>query len=176
MIRTTGLRRTFGIAALGLTLAAAGAPFTPAFSPLAAHAHAASISQEGPVLAGTWLNFTPGARFSDLQIGAATTSGIGAALPTSITYGVNVFSLSANRYVAFGVSAPVPFLAAGTAVVPLKSLIAPTNPLTARFAVSTTLTLSLIDRGLTVQPDLRVAIHDHSLLLGDRFSVEVMHR
>jgi hypothetical protein len=43
-------------------------------------AHAAAVSQAGPVLAGTWVNYTKGARFSALEL-TAVTSG-----PASLDY------------------------------------------------------------------------------------------
>jgi hypothetical protein len=160
MIRIARIRTALAALVLG---GACALPLSHGMAPQSAHAAAAH--QSGGVLGGTWLNFTKGARFSDLQIQVITTSKIGAAVPTSITYAVSVFSLTANRYVAFGVAAPVPFTAAETATVTLGALPTPSRLLV------TTLTLSQVDAST-----IRVAIRDHSPLVGDRFSVEYMHR
>jgi hypothetical protein len=149
---------------LGTALALPGLQLAQSVAPQAAHASSARLV--GPVLAGSWLNLTPGARFYELQVQGITHSAIGAVLPTSITYGVNVYSITAHRFVAFGVSAPVPFTKASPAVVPLTAIPLPS------LLFKTILTLSLINANT-----LRVDIRDHSPLLpSDRFSVEYMHR
>ena len=125
-------------------------------------AHAAAVSQEGPVLAGTWVNYTKGARFSALQITAVTSGSIGGGLPTSIRYGVSVF---AGREIAFGTAAPVPFAAAGSATVTLTDL-----PTQSRFE-RTTISLTLL-----TSSSIEVAISDWSVLTGTRYSKELMFR
>ena len=165
MTRTPSIRKTLATLALGTALALPGLQI----------AHAAPTHQSGPVLAGDWVDFAKGAPVSSLQITAVTNGGVDGGLPTSITYGVNDFSVPANRFVAFGVSAPVPFSAADRAVVPLTPLTPQLSVLRLR-TTTTTLTLSLIDNGATAQPGLRVAIHTFSLLRGNQFSVEIMQR
>jgi hypothetical protein len=163
MIRTGRIRTLLAVLLLGSALSLPGLQLAQDAVPQVVHA--APVSQVGPVLAGNWVNYAKGARFADLQITAVTSGPIGSALPTSITYGVNVFSVSENRFVAFGTSAPVPFTAGGLATIPLTAL-----PTPSRF-FHTTITLALLTNS-----SIEVAITDFSSLTGTRYSKELMYR
>lgn len=104
-------------------------------------AHAASDYQAGPVLAGTWVNDAKVARFSELRISAATSFSSGSALPTSILYGVEVFSIGQNRYIAYGTAEPVQYAPAIPVTFPLTLLPAPSGVVD---PVHTTITLARV--------------------------------
>lgn len=179
MARTFGIRKTLGALVLGIGLALPGLQLAQTVAPLAAHA--AASNQTGPVLGGDWFNQTPGARFSEFQIDPVSVGGVNGGLPTSIIYGVNVFDVHANRFVAFGESAPVPYTNAGTAVVKLSpigpSLPRLTTPGQRLHAVSTTITMIFLpDVIIDGRPAMRVVIHDYSPLSGNRYSSEIMHQ
>jgi hypothetical protein len=144
---------------LASALSLPGLPLAQTALPQVAHAAA---SQSGPVLAGTWVDYTKGARFSALEITAVTSGGNPAGLPTSILYGVSVF---AGREIAFGTAAPALFVAAGSATIPLTAL-----PTPSRF-VHTTITLTLLSSSR-----VGVAISDSSLFRGTRYAKEIMFR
>jgi hypothetical protein len=178
MARTFGIRKTLGALVLGIGLALPGLQLAQTLAPQMTHA---ASNQTGPVLGGDWSNQTPGARFSEFQIDPVTVGGVNGGLPTSIIYPVNVFDVHANRFVAFGESAPVPFTNAGTAVVKLSPIGQSPSRLTsspARLsAISTTITMTFLpDVIINGRPAMRVLIHDYSPLFGNRFSSEIMHQ
>ncbi|HXT37641.1 MAG TPA: hypothetical protein VN837_18855 [Chloroflexota bacterium] len=179
MARTMTIRKTLGALVLGLGLALPGQQLAQTMAPQVTHA--AASNQTGPVLGGDWSNQDPTARFSEFQIDPVYVGVVNGGLPTAIIYPVNVFDVRANRFVAFGESAPVPYTAAGTAVVKLASLTSSvsrlTTPVQRLRAVSTTITMIFLPNVIIDgRPAMRVLIHDHSLLFGDRYSSEIMHQ
>jgi hypothetical protein len=163
MIRTGRIRTLLAALLLGSAITVPGLQLAQSAAPQVAHAAAAH--QPGNVLGGNWINYTRPVRFSDLQIGAVTTSAPSGGPPVSISYFVNVFDVPANRYVAFGTAAPVPFATADSASFPLTAL-----PTPSRFFF-TTITVSLVD-----DRTVRVDISDYSIFFGHTHSTEFMYR
>ena len=175
MARTFGIRKTLGVLVLGIGLALPGLQLAQTLAPLAAHA---ASNQSGPVLGGMWSNQDPAARFSEFQIDPVYVGGVNGGLPTSIIYPVNVFDVRANRFVAFGESAPIPYAAAGTAVVTLTPLgpapARPTSGTRSLRAVRTTITMIFLPNVIIDgRPAMRVLIHDNT---SNRVTSEIMHQ
>jgi hypothetical protein len=184
MARATLIRKVLGTLLLGTALAVPALQLVPGAVPQFAHAgnNSDGSGQPGPVVAGSWLNRDQSARLFDLEIAPIfSSSNPGSTVGETITYSVQVFGNdSRHTLLDTGVSQPVPFDNAGTAMVTLHPIAPTTAPLRLRTTTSTLVRLPDSPVGLAgpvvhETQALAVVIQDYSPIVGNSSSYELMY-